>query len=324
MIATPGAMAGAHGFDPPPGSARDVGPGAYGAQHGKDDPVSSPSTRPARTTALRARADRLSGIQRRALLAAAAALLGLAAVLAVFRSECTRTTREEVRDRASTSTPQRVLVEEIRCAPPTISSAPSLALVLLAGLALSPWITRLTVGSVGLDTSTTPVPGSPEGTAQALASPQAPSAGSGSLVDSARARIAEVFVEGADLPRPWDRATLLFASPTLAGPALIFAKGAPGEVTDAARHRRLLEVATPALNAAVLDAGEVKAAHDAGLMTLAAAGTNLEGRPVSLVAAVLSSAPAGPVPSDVAVDLVDLADSWARVMIDVLLLEDDS
>jgi hypothetical protein len=59
----------------------------------------------------------------------------------------------------------------------------------------------------------------------------------------------------------------------------------------------------------VLDAGEVKAAHDAGLTTLAAAGTNLEGRPVSLVAAVLGGAPAGPVPSDVAVDLVDLADT---------------
>ena len=246
----------------------------------------------------------------------------LAAALSVFRSECTRTTRDEVRDRAASSAPQRVRVEEIRCAPPTISSAPALALVLLAGLALSPWITRLTLGSVGLDTSSPS--GSPEGTAQALASPQAVRAGGGSLVDSARARIAEVFVEGADLPAPWDRATLLFASPTLAGPGLVFAKSAPGEAVEAARHRRLLELATPALNAAVLDAGEVKAASDGGLLTLAAAGTNLEGRPVSLVAAVLDGAPAGPVPSDVAVDLVDLADSWARVMIDVLLLEDDS
>ena len=286
--------------------------------------MSSPSTRPARDAALRARADRLSRSQRRALLATAAALLVLAAALSVFRPDCTRTTREEVRDRASTSVPQRVLVEETRCAPPTISSAPALALVLLAGLALSPWITRLTLGSVGLDTSTHPAPGSPEGTAQALASPQAQPGGGGSLVDSARARIAEVFVEGADLPPPWDRSTLLFASPTLAGPGLVFAKSAPGEAVDPARHRRLLELATPALNAAVLDAGEVKAARDAGLTTLAAAGTNLEGRPVSLVAAVLDSAPAGPVPSDVAVDLVDLADSWARVMIDVLLLEDDS
>jgi hypothetical protein len=198
------------------------------------------------------------------------------------------------------------------------------ALVLLAGLALSPWITRLTVGSVGLDTSSPSAPGSPEGTARALAGPLAQPSGGGSLVDSARARIAEVFVEGADLPAPWDRATLLFASPTLAGPGLVFAKSAPGAVVDPDRHRRLLEVATPAMNAAVLDAGEVKAAHDAGLMTLAAAGTNLEGRPVSLVAAVLDSAPPGRVPSDVAVDLVDLADSWARVMIDVLLLEDDS
>ena len=58
-------------------------------------------------------------------------------------------------------------------------------------------------------------------------------AGGGSLVDSARARIAEVFVEGADLPAPWDRATLLFASPTLAGPGLVFAKSAPGEAVDA-------------------------------------------------------------------------------------------
>ena len=286
--------------------------------------MSSPSTRPARDAALRARADRLSRRQRRALLAVAAALLVLAAALSVLRSECTRTTREEVRDRASSSAPQRIVVEETRCAPPTISSAPALALVLLAGLALSPWITRLTVGSVGLDTSTPSAPGSPEGTAQALASPQAQPVGGGSLVDSARARIAEVFVEGADLPAPWDRATLLFASPTLAGPDLLFAKSAPGEVVDAARHRRLLEVAAPALNAAVLDAGEVKAAYDAGLTTLAAAGTNLEGRPVSLVAAVLVDAPVGAVPSEVAVDLVDLADSWARVMIDVLLLEDDS
>ena len=286
--------------------------------------MSTPSTGP-RDAALRARADRLSRGQRRVLLAAAAALLVLAAALSVFRSECTRTTREEVRDRASASTPQRVRVEETRCAPPTISSAPALALVLLAGLALSPWITRLTLGSVGLDTSSPAAPGSPEGTAQALAGPQAQAVGGGgSLVDSARARIAEVFVEGADLPAPWDRATLLFASPTLAGPGLVFAKSAPGEAVDAARHRRLLELATPALNAAVLDAGEVKAAHDAGLMTLAAAGTNLEGRPVSLVAAVLPGAPVGPVPTDVAVDLVDLADSWARVMIDVLLLEDDS
>ncbi len=274
--------------------------------------------------ALRARADRLSRAQRRALLAVAAALLVLAAALSVFRSECTRTSREEVRDRASTGAPQRVVVEETRCAPPTISSAPALALVLLAGLALSPWITRLTLGSVGLDTSTSSAPGSPEGTARALASPQARAADGGSLVDSARARIAEVFVEGAALPAPWDRATLLFASPTLAGPGLVFAKSAPGEAVDAGRHRRLLDVATPALNAAVLDVGEVKAARDAGLTTLAAAGTNLEGRPVSLVAAVLAGAPAGPVPSDVAVDLVDLADSWARVMIDVLLLEDDS
>ena len=286
--------------------------------------MSNPSTRPARDAALRARADRLSRGQRRALLAAAAALLVLAAALSVFRSECTRTTRDEVRDRGSASAPQRVRVEEVRCAPSTISSAPALALVLLAGLALSPWITRLTLGSVGLDTSTPSAPGSPEGTAQALASPQSQASGGGSLVDSARARIAEVFVEGADLPAPWDRATLLFASPTLAGPGLVFAKSGPGEAVDPARHRRLLELATPALNAAVLDAGEVKAAHDAGLTTLAAAGTNLEGRPVSLVAAVLGSAPIGPVPSDVAVDLVDLADSWARIMIDVLFLEDDS
>jgi hypothetical protein len=286
--------------------------------------VSNPSTRPARDAALRARADRLSRRQRRTLLAVAAALLVLAAALSVLRSECTRTTREEVRERPSASAPQRIVVEETRCAPPTISSAPALALVLLAGLALSPWITRLTLGSVGLDTSSPPGPGSPEGTAQALASPQAVRADAGSLVDSARARIAEVFVEGADLPAPWDRATLLFASPTLAGPGLVFAKSAPGEVVDAARHRRLLELATPALHAAVLDAGEVKAAHDAGLTTLAAAGTNLEGRPVSLVAAVLDRAPPTAVPSDVAVDLVDLADSWARVMIDVLLLEDDS
>jgi hypothetical protein len=263
-------------------------------------------------------------VQRRALLSVAAALLVLAAALSVFRSECTRTTREEVRDRAATTAPQRIRVEQTRCAPPTISSAPAIALVLLAGLALSPWITRLTLGSVGLDTSTPSGPGSPEGTARALASPQAQAVTGGSLVDSARARIAEVFVEGAGLPAPWDRATLLFASPTLAGPGLVFAKSAPGEQVDAARHRRLLEIATPALNAAVLDAGEVKAAADAGLTTLAAAGTNLEGRPVSLVAAVLRGAPAGPVPSDVAVDLVDLADSWARVMIDVLLLEDDS
>jgi hypothetical protein len=284
--------------------------------------VSSLSTGPARE---RARADRLSRGQRRVLLAAAAALLVLAAALSVLRSECTRTTREEVRDRSSASAPQRVRVEEVRCAPPTISSAPALALVLLAGLALSPWITRLTLGSVGLDTSSPAGPGSPEGTAQALAGPQAHAVGGGgSLVDSARARIAEVFVEGADLPAPWDRATLLFASPTLAGPDLVFAKSAPGEAVDAARHRHLLELATPALNAAVLDAGEVKAGHDAGLMTLAAAGTNLEGRPVSLVAAVLATAPVGAVPTDVAVDLVDLADSWARVMIDVLLLEDDS
>jgi hypothetical protein len=117
---------------------------------------------------------------------------------------------------------------------------------------------------------------------------------------------------------------LLFARPTLAGPDLVFAKSAPGEVVDAGRHRRLLEVATPALNAAVLDAGEVKVASDAGSVTLAATGTNLEGRPVSLVGAVLDSAPPGPVPTDLAVELVDLADSWARVMIDVLLLEDDS
>ncbi len=301
---------------------------------------------PVRDTELRARADRLSRVQRRALLSVAAALLVLAAALSVFRSECTRTTREEVRDRASTSTPQRVLVEETRCAPPTISSAPGLALVLLAGLALSPWITRLTLGSVGLDTSTPSASGSPEGIARALASAPTQAAGrgdpltsargvaqaltdphgagGGSLVDSARARIAELFVEGADLPAPWDRATLLFAQPTLAGPDLIFAKSAPGEVVDARRHRHLLEVATPALHAAVLDAGEVKAAHDDDLTTLAAAGTNFEGRPVSLVAAVLDHAPAGPVRSDVAVDLVDLADSWARVMIDVLLLEDDS
>lgn len=283
--------------------------------------MSSPSTR---DIALPARADRLSRAQRRMLLVTAAALLLLAAALSAFRSDCTRTTREEVRDRASASAPQRVRVEEVRCAPPTISSAPALALVLLAGLALSPWITRLTLGSVGLDTSTPSAPGSPEGTAQALASPQSQASSGGSLVDSARARIAEVFVEGADLPPPWDRATLLFASPTLAGPGLVFAKSAPGEVVDAGRHRRLLELATPALNAAVLDAGEVKAAHGAGLTTLAAAGTNLEGRPVSLVAAVLDSAPAGPVSSDVAVDLVDLADSWARIMIDVLFLEDDS
>jgi hypothetical protein len=272
-------------------------------------------------TALRARADRLTRAQRRALLAAAAALLVLAAALSVFRSECTRTTRDEVRDGAGG---QRVRVEQVRCAPASISSPPAVALVLLAGLALSPWITRLTVGSVGLDTSSPSAPGSPEGTARALAGPLAQPSGGGSLVDSARARIAEVFVEGADLPAPWDRATLLFASPTLAGPGLVFAKSAPGAVVDPDRHRRLLEVATPAMNAAVLDAGEVKAAHDAGLLTLAAAGTNLEGRPVSLVAAVLDSAPPGRVPSDVAVDLVDLADSWARVMIDVLLLEDDS
>ena len=286
--------------------------------------MSSPSTRPTRDSGLQARADRLSRAQRRALLATAAVLLVLAAVLAVFRTECTRTTRDEVREGAPAQAPQRVRVEQTRCAPPTISSAPALALVLLAGLALSPWITRLTLGAVGLDTSTPAEPGSPEGTARALASPQAQAVSSDSLVDSARARIAEVFVEGADLPAPWDRATLLFASPTLAGPGLVFAKSAPGEVVAPSRHRRLLEVATPALNAAVLDAGEVKAAHDGGLMTLAAAGTNLEGRPVSLVAAVLSGAPAGPVTSDVAVDLVDLADSWARVMIDVLLLEDDS
>jgi hypothetical protein len=279
---------------------------------------------PVRDTALRARADRLSRSQRRALLAAAAALLVLAAALSVFRSECTRTTREEVRDRIGSSAPGRVLVEETRCAPPTISSAPALALVLLAGLALSPWITRLTLGSVGLDTSSPSAPGSPEGTAQALASPQAQPVDGGSLVDSARARIAEVFVEGADLPPPWDRATLLFASPTLAGPGLVFAKSGPEEVVDPARHQRLLELATPALNAAVLDAGEVKAAHDGGTTTLAAAGVNLEGRPVSLVAAVLDGAPPGQVPSDVAVDLVDLADSWARVMIDVLFLEVDS
>ena len=283
--------------------------------------MSTPSTGSARDTALRARAERLTRAQRRVLLAAAAALLVLAAALSVLRSECTRTTREEVRDRSAASAPQRVRVEEVRCAPPTISSAPALALVLLAGLALSPWITRLTLGSVGLDTSSPAAPGSPEGTAQALASPQAQPSGGGSLVDSARARIAEVFVEGADLPAPWDRATLLFASPTLAGPDLVFAKG---QAVDPAEHRRLLELATPTLNAAVLDAGEVKAASDGGLLTLAAAGTNLEGRPVSLVAAVLAGAPVGPVPTDVAVDLVDLADSWARVMIDVLLLEDDS
>ena len=277
-----------------------------------------------RDTALRARADRLSRTQRRALLAAAAALLVLAAALSVFRSECTVTTREEVRERAAAVAPQRVQVEETRCAPPTISSAPALALVLLAGLALSPWITRLTLGSVGLDTSSPSAPGSPEGTAQALASPQAQPVDGGSLVDSARARIAEVFVEGADLPAPWDRATLLFAQPTLAGPDLIFAKSEPGRVPDADHNQRLLRAASPALNAAVLDAGEVKAARDAGLTVIAAAGTNLQGRPVSLVAAVLAEAQVGPVSPDVAVDLVDLADSWARVMIDVLLLEVDS
>ena len=285
--------------------------------------MSTPSTGP-RDTALRARADRLSRTQRRALLAVAAALLVLAAGLSVFRSECTRTTREEVRDRAASSAPARVRVEETRCAPPTISSAPALALVLLAGLALSPWITRLTLGSVGLDTSSPSAPGSPEGTAQALASPQARPVDGGTLVDSARARIAEVFVEGADLPSPWDRATLLFAQPTLAGPDLIFAKSVPGQLPDPEHNRRLLTAASRALNAAVLDAGEVKVSRDSGLTTIAAAGTNLEGRPVSLVAAVLAVAPVGPVSPDVAVDLVDLADSWARVMIDVLLLEVDS
>lgn len=277
-----------------------------------------------RDTVLRARADRLRPGQRRALLATAAVLLVLAAALSVFRTECTRTTREEVRERGTAGTQQRVLVEETRCAPPTISSAPALALVLLAGLALSPWITRLTLGSVGLDTSALSAPGSPEGTAQALASPQAPRGDGGSLVDSARARIAEVFVEGADLPPPWDRATLLFAQPTLAGPDLVFAKSEPGRAPDADHDQHLLRAASPALNAAVLDAGEVKVARDAGLTIVAAAGTNLQGRPVSLVAAVLTQAPVGPVPADVAVDLVDLADSWARVMIDVLLLEVDT
>lgn len=271
-----------------------------------------------------ARADRLSASQRRVLLAVAAALLLSAAALTLFRPDCTRTSRDEVRTPPSAGQPQRVEVTEKRCAAATISSAPAVALVLLAGLVLSPWITRITVGAVGLDTRTSAEVGSPEGSAQALGGLQAPDAGVAGLVDSARARIAELFVEGADLPAPWDRATLLFVQPTLAGPDLIFTKTVPGQAADVMQQQQLLGAATPALNAAVRAAGEVKQTGDPGPTVVAAVGTNLEGRPVSAVAALLVGPPVGPVTAEVAAGLVDLADSWARVVIDVLLLEDDT
>ena len=123
-----------------------------------------------------ARADRLSTFQRRLLLAAAAALLLSAAALTLLRSDCTRTTRDEVRTPPTAGQPQRVESDETRCAAATITSAPAVALVLLAGLALSPWITRITVGAVGLDTRTAPEVGSPEGSAQALGGLHAPDA----------------------------------------------------------------------------------------------------------------------------------------------------
>jgi hypothetical protein len=251
---------------------------------------------PTRDTALRARADRLSRTQRRALLAAAAALLVVAAALSVFRSECTHTTREEVRDRAASSAPARVRVEETRCAPPTISSAPALALVLLAGLALSPWITRLTLGGVGLDTSSPSAPGSPRARRRrwrarrrsgrtAAASSTAPVPGSPR--SSSRAPTCRRRGTGRRCCSPRRRSPV---------PDLIFAKSAPGRALDAERNRRLLELATPALNAGRARRRRGQGRLGRGLTTIAAAGTNLEGRPVSLVAGRARRAPAGPVP----------------------------
>lgn len=210
--------------------------------------------------------------------------------------------------------------ETSTCARPGLTAVPVVALLLLAGLAVSPWLTKVTVGPVTAELA-------PHNPVDALAQEQGTTAG-GVLdpVAVGRARAAEGFLQGAALPGAWSRARLLFllAPPD---PALFAQKAAAGDQDDAALEDELRRVADVVVAASEAP-GQVVERAESGRTDLAYAAVNAGKRVVAVLVASLpdQAQPGGGASADAAVSgaLLAAGRGWSRVVVDLLLLDDDT
>jgi hypothetical protein len=281
---------------------------------------------------------------RAVLIATAVLLVAAAATFSVVAKDCTEaTTGETTTGPAPTASPTAggapqpadattpaatsKETETETCSRPGLTSVPVVALLLLAGLAVAPWLTKVTIGPVSAEFAGNPP-------VAAFSQESEGTGGAVDPVDAGKASAAEAFMEGVVLPGGWAQATLLFL---LAPPdaALIAHKTAPGAADlDAAALEAELARVAEVVSAANAAPGQIIERIENGRTDLAYAAVNASKRVAAVLVATLSGrtdGPGGPAAgpaagADAAVTgkLLAAGRGWSRIVIDVLLLDDDT
>jgi len=289
-------------------------------------------------TVQQSRAASFSPLVRGLLIAAAVLLVAAAAAFSVLDEDCmkARTGETTTAPAASPSVPAgdgagavspppspSIVVttkdtETNTCARPGLTAVPVVAMLLLAGLAVSPWLTKVTIGPVTAELAAhTPV--------SALAQEQDAAGGVVDPVAVGRARAAEGFLQGTVLPGAWSQARLLFLlSPP--DPALFAQKAATGDLDEAALEAELRRVAD-VVAAASEAPGQLVERAENGRTDLAYAAVNAGKRVVAVLVASLPDQAqpgcAGGADAAAGGALLAAGRGWSRVVVDLLLLDDD-
>lgn len=275
---------------------------------------------------------------RAALIVAAVLLVASGAAFSVVEQDCTTATTGETTTgpapTASPSTqaqvqpptpaPDATTTKDTTtetCARPGLTAVPVVALLLLAGLAVAPWLTKVSVGPVSAEFA----PHTPVG---AFSQED----GLGGVVDpvaAGRASAAEAFFQGVVLPGAWADAVLMFllAPPE---PTMVAHRTAPGapDLDEAAREAELARVAE-VVAAAAAAPGQVVEQVENGRTDLAFGAVNVAKRVVAVLVATLPDRLAAdggtPAADDPAVSgkMLAAGRGWSRLVVDVLLLDDD-